>query len=567
MTAMGACRVLFTASYLRTDCSTKFGPTVSAQIHQPEHITPHQDCCNPIARSTPPSSAAIVIADFFGQHNPGMSDEWETAAWLCMVVPAVYSLIGGMNASLMSDAIQTVLAFILLFITYGAINSKISGNKDLQQYLKDNNKEDDLFTYNPDSSREMWSLAGGVDLVLTGILQGCLSYTFMDPALTDRAFLASPRVMLPAYLTGSVLAFFFIMIFGCIGTYGNMLGSCIASDYCNESDLNGADLSSLTKGYPDDVGKSMGPAYYSILCLIMITSAMSTLDSTFSGIAKLFGPDLNGFIMEGRPVDPKDATHYHVTIGRVAIVLFAIAGTLPIYGDASTLSATTVTGTMAPGLGPPIYMGALVAALAMIPSPRFEVFKKLCGKNFKRRPAMFLLPFLFSAALGVVYQITAQSDNCYASKVLACGAPSFSSTTSDMCDNYDTYFACIDAAGCWSDTYNTECTSVKSDASCSSLSCYGGASKNYYFTDASTKTQYSSFVDLSGFNIGTGSYGKLLGVNCISALGAFCFFLFVASDDFLAIAFPEPEVKDEAAEATPVSEKEIELVVGGDSNL
>ena len=91
--------------------------------------------------------------------------------------------------------------------------------------------------------------------------------------------------------------------------------------------------------------------------------------------------------------------------------------------------------------------------------------------------------------------------------------------TSDMCDNYDTYFACIDAAGCWSDTYNTECTSVKSDASCSSLSCYGGASKNYYFTDASTKTQYSSFVfpDLTSAPART----SFSWVNCISALGAF----------------------------------------------
>ena len=43
--------------------------------------------------------------------------------------------------------------------------------------------------------------------------------------------------------------------------------------------------------------------------------------------------------------------------------------------------------------------------------------------------------------------------------------------------------------------------------------------------------------------------------------------LFVASDDFLATAFPEPEVKDEAADSIPVSEKEIELVVGDDSNL
>ena len=489
-----------------------------------------------------------------------MSNGWESAAWFCMIVPALYSLVGGMNASLVSDAIQTVLAFILLFVTYGAIENKINGNEDLKEYLKSKNQDSHLFRYNPDPSRDMWSLAGGVDLVLTGILQGCLSYTFMDPALTDRAFLASPRVMLPAYLSGSVLAFFFIMLFGCIGTYGNMIGSCISDNVCDNSDKNGADISGLKKGYPAEVGKSLGQSYYSILCLIMITSAMSTLDSTFSGIAKLFGPDLNGFIKVGRPVDPKDATEYHVIIGRVAIVLFAIAGTLPIYGDASTLSATTVTGTMAPGLGPPIYMGAMVAALAMIPHRKFACFKKFCGNNFKTRPAMFLLPFMFSAALGIVYQITAQTDNCYASKVLACGAPSFSSSTSNMCDSYDTYFSCIHTAGCWSERYEADCVSVANDAVCSPLQCYRGASKNYYFTDANTKTQYSSFVDLSGFNIGTGSYAKLLGVNCISALGALCLFLFVASDDFLAMTFPENENID-------ITQKEESFIIADPSNI
>ncbi len=57
------------------------------------------------------------------------------------------------------------------------------------------------------------------------MLQGCLSYPFFDPVLTDRAFLAKPSTMLGAFLLGGVVAALFIFFFGFVGIYGNAVAT------------------------------------------------------------------------------------------------------------------------------------------------------------------------------------------------------------------------------------------------------------------------------------------------------------------------------------------------------
>lgn len=42
-------------------------------------------------------------------------------------------------------------------------------------------------------------------------------------------------------------------------------------------------------------------------------------------------------------------------MGRVIIIVLAVAGLLPLLGDAKALDATTVSGTIVLGLGPPIF--------------------------------------------------------------------------------------------------------------------------------------------------------------------------------------------------------------------
>ena len=48
------------------------------------------------------------------------------------------------------------------------------------------------------------------------------------------------------------------------------------------------------------VGRTMGTALFSMINIIMMSSGISTLDSTFSSLAKLAGPDLFSFYTNGK---------------------------------------------------------------------------------------------------------------------------------------------------------------------------------------------------------------------------------------------------------------------------
>ena len=75
-----------------------------------------------------------------------------------------------------------------------------------------------------------------------------------------------------------------------------------------------------------------------VINFIMITSAASTLDSTFSSFSKLIAVDLN--------------IKKTVSFGRLTMIIVAILGTIPVFLDAEILSATTISGTMVIGLTP-----------------------------------------------------------------------------------------------------------------------------------------------------------------------------------------------------------------------
>jgi hypothetical protein len=70
----------------------------------------------------------------------------------------------------------------------------------------------------------------------------------------------------------------------------------------------------------------------------MITSAASTLDSTFSSFSKLVAIDLK--------------IGKSVSLGRLAMIAVALVGTIPVFLNAEILSATTISGTMVIGLTP-----------------------------------------------------------------------------------------------------------------------------------------------------------------------------------------------------------------------
>lgn len=379
-------------------------------------------------------SNSMVVADFYGEHG---SADWWTAAIVSTAAPALYVLVGGMRSSLLSDGVQAVAALAFLIAMLGVL---------------DHEKVEAFGTWNPAGScaigtalnetacvaaggvggyarftaaacsyptiadattctnvggawvpssctltaepacavgggvwtaREPVSLEGGMDLLVVGLMQGLLSYPFFDPVLTDRCFLAEPRMMRRAFAFGGTVAAMFIVIFSFLGIYGNQMA------ILRPEEVDPSLLAGMRGGKPAAIARHLGDGFLSVVNIIFMTSSISTLDSTFTSCAKLLGPELLGFLALGKPQAVQTAAAHHVTVGRVAIVLLAVAGTLPLLADVKALNATTVSGTVVLGLGPPV--------LALM---FFD------GYN----PLMFHLPFWFGVGQGIVYQLS--GDDC-----------------------------------------------------------------------------------------------------------------------------------------------------------
>jgi hypothetical protein len=230
--------------------------------------------------------------------------------------------------------------------------------------------------------REMWSLAGGVDLLIVALLQGILSYPFFDPVLTDRAFLAHPRTMLWAFMLGGAVAATFILVFGFLGIFGSM------EAILKPQGVSPTIFKGMLAGQPSDVSRYFGTAFFSIVNLIFITESLSTLDSTFTSVAKLMGPEFLGILEEGKPRPPQTTTHRQLLLGRIIVVCVAVLGILPLLSNPTALDATTISGTIIMGLGPPVY------ALIWIEG---------------YRPLTFHVPFWWGVGMGIVYQLSTAS--------------------------------------------------------------------------------------------------------------------------------------------------------------
>jgi hypothetical protein len=431
----------------------------------------------------------------------------------------------------------------LLAATFWKINDSINANAPLVTYLNAHKGSSSVWYYNPNegAAYSAWSLKGGMDFFYLGLIQAVLSYPLMDAALTDRAFLADKETMLAGFFLGSIIAIVYIIVFGFLGIYGNMVYSCIHAGACPASDANGASLAGLEKGSVSAVGVALGGDFTYLLCTVIIISALSTLDSTFSSVAKAFGPDLHGFLTKGRPVDPSEATATDRLVGRIGVVVIGVCGTLPLLYNPSVLSATTVSGTMVPGMGPPIYCAALACLFRASWSGR--------RTTSKTRPLLYILPFFYGAALGTAYQMIAPNRpafNCVPSKLLDCPVPTFTSApqwTQDLiCSQYNDYYRCIRKSGCWVQKNYEVCQGTNADQGCSNK-CWKFKAQN---------RPYTTIVDMAGFKIGDGTYAMLLGVNIVSAIGALALYLFLLGDDVLEMHFAEAAAasKDTDAEST-----------------
>ncbi|PSG90701.1 sodium:solute symporter family transporter [Aurantibacter aestuarii] len=241
-------------------------------------------------------SNTMVIGSYFGEIG---TQGYFWAIIVFTVLTLAYALKGGLSSSIFTDVIQMGLFAILLVVILGAIFSS----------------ED--FTVSKAVSTGTWSFEMGLNLLFAALLQ-CFSYPFHDPVLTDRAFISNPKTTRQSFFWASIFGALCIVLFSIIGVYAktqNMEGQAAV-----------------------EVGKAFGVVILLVINFIMVTSAASTLDSTFSSSSKLVAIDLK--------------LGKNLKTGRLVMVAVAILGTIPIFLGAEILSATTVSGTMVIGLTP-----------------------------------------------------------------------------------------------------------------------------------------------------------------------------------------------------------------------
>ena len=164
-----------------------------------------------------------------------------------------------------------------------------------------------------------WTLSNGVNLLLVALLQS-ISYPFHDPVMTDRGFISDQKTTLKAFIWAGIIGAISIVLFSFVGIF--------------------AKFQNLEGQAPVEVAKILGISMMLLVNFIMITSAASTLDSSFSSFSKLVNIDL------------KLVSKTTISTGRWAMIIVTILGTIPIFLNPQILSATTISGTMVIGLAP-----------------------------------------------------------------------------------------------------------------------------------------------------------------------------------------------------------------------
>lgn len=256
------------------------------------------------------SNTAVVGAYY------GKAGEWTfiASALLFTAATLVYSLKGGLRSSIVTDVIQAVLfVFVLGVVLFMVLPTHGVGT---------------LITVGD------FRLNAGVDLLLVALLQ-VVSYPFHDPVLTDRGFITREKTMLRAFVVAGVLGFICIFAFSLIGVHAKIEGLPTGDNM------------------PGAVALAFGTLPYLLMTVVMIMAAGSTLDSTFSSVAKSFGQELP--LLAGR-VPSANA----IKIGVWTMVIFAVLGNVPMVAGTDILKATTVSGTMVMGLAPIFLLAPLV---------------------------------------------------------------------------------------------------------------------------------------------------------------------------------------------------------------
>ena len=243
-------------------------------------------------------SNTMVIGSYFGEQG---SSSYFLSIIVFTLLTIAYTIKGGLRSSLLTDMIQMVLFIVMLF----AILAVILPQEDV--------------TVSRIVTSGEWTAIGGINLLFVALLQ-IFSYPFHDPVMTDRAFIASPKMTLWSFFLATIIGSISIVLFSVIGIYGSFVG--------------------VEGQAAVGVSQLLGTTMMLMINFIMITSAASTLDSAFNSFSKLMVVDIQIF------------KNVNISKGRLVMVVGCLLGTIPIFFNPTILSATTISGTMVIGLTP-----------------------------------------------------------------------------------------------------------------------------------------------------------------------------------------------------------------------
>jgi len=252
----------------------------------------------------------IVIGLIFSAAFPDVV--WMEAGSILAVavIGLVYSMLGGLRASLRTDVLQMLvflvvfsLAFVALLATPDFSFSAIVSAQGVHDQ----------------GARPGWVL------VVVALLQ-VLSYPAHDPVMMDRGFIADKATTQKSFLYAFILSALCIFGFGMFGIYAGIIGAAY------ENQLLGT------------WSVMFGPVIYFLLAASLLVSALSTLDSALASSARL--------VIDELKLAPRT-----VLWGRITMLGFmAVGAMLTLWGNKTLFDAVAVSGTASMFLTPVFVM-------------------------------------------------------------------------------------------------------------------------------------------------------------------------------------------------------------------
>lgn len=243
----------------------------------------------------------LVVGILFGAAG---SNAYYLAIAFVAGATLIYSMMGGLQASLRTDVVQMLIFLSVLVVLLAVV---LSGPAlDLPRMI-----------YNPAVNS-----SPGWILVAVALLQ-IISYPMHDPVMMDRGFLAGRSVTWRSFFLAFWLSALCIFAFGMIGVHAGL--HKIAGE-----------------AFMPTLQRILNQPAFILVNLALLVSAMSTLDSALASASKLAIADMG-------------LARRNLRNGRIAMALFMAAGLIMLaFGSKDLFSAVAVSGTAAMFLAPVI---------------------------------------------------------------------------------------------------------------------------------------------------------------------------------------------------------------------